>query len=162
MKGKKTKIGDIFSVKIDEFNQKFFQYITNDLTQLNSDVIRVFKCIYPLNVKINLSEVIAGDVDFYAHCVIKLGIELEYWRWIGNVGNVGDFSHVWFRDTDDFGNPDVKISRKWWVWKINQDEKYVGELKGIYQQAEIGVVMNPEGIVNRIITGKYGNVYPEF
>ena len=40
-----TKLGDIFCVKIDENNKKYFQYIANDLTQLNSDVIRAFKRI---------------------------------------------------------------------------------------------------------------------
>ena len=34
-----TKIGDVFSVKIDENSKKYFQLIAYDLTQLNSDVI---------------------------------------------------------------------------------------------------------------------------
>jgi len=37
-----TKIGDIFSVVLDNGNKKYFQYVANDLTQLNSDVIRSF------------------------------------------------------------------------------------------------------------------------
>lgn len=49
-----TKIGDVFSVKIDN-NKKYFQYIVSDLTQLNSDVIRAFKKVYPINAHPDLS-----------------------------------------------------------------------------------------------------------
>lgn len=38
-----TKIGDIFSIQIDEKVKRYFQLIAYDLAQLNSDVIRVFK-----------------------------------------------------------------------------------------------------------------------
>jgi hypothetical protein len=58
MARKNTTIGDIFSVKIDEHTQKFIQYIVSDMTQLNSDVIRVFKKIYPLDIKPNLEEIL--------------------------------------------------------------------------------------------------------
>ena len=37
-----TKIGDIFSVNINETEKKYFQLIAFDQTQLNSDVIRAF------------------------------------------------------------------------------------------------------------------------
>jgi hypothetical protein len=35
-----TKVGGIYEVRLDENIKKYFQYITNDRTQLNSDVIR--------------------------------------------------------------------------------------------------------------------------
>jgi len=38
-----TKIGDIFSIDLDSKTKKYFQYVTNDETMLNSSVIRVFK-----------------------------------------------------------------------------------------------------------------------
>lgn len=38
-----TKIGDIFSVTLKNGKQRFFQYIANDYSQLNSSVIRVFR-----------------------------------------------------------------------------------------------------------------------
>ena len=46
---KYTKIGDVFSAKTNENTKKYFQLIAYDLTQLNSDVIRVFKEQYPIN-----------------------------------------------------------------------------------------------------------------
>jgi hypothetical protein len=39
------KFGDIFVIKFDEY-QKYFQYIANDMTMLNSRVIRTFKKNY--------------------------------------------------------------------------------------------------------------------
>lgn len=44
-----TKIGDIFCVKTDRGCIAYFQYIANDMTQLNSSVIRVFKKRYPID-----------------------------------------------------------------------------------------------------------------
>lgn len=49
MKRVVVKKGDVFFVKINDTSKRYFQYITNDLKQLNSDVIRVFKTIYPLD-----------------------------------------------------------------------------------------------------------------
>ena len=37
-----TKIGYVFCVEIDNKYKCFFQYVANDMTQLNSSVIRVF------------------------------------------------------------------------------------------------------------------------
>jgi len=55
-----TKLGDIFSVNVTENTKKYFQYIANDLTQLNSDVIRAFKKEYSINDKPELSEITKG------------------------------------------------------------------------------------------------------
>lgn len=66
-----TKVGDVFSVKLDDRSKKYIQYIANDLTQLNSDVIRAFKTGYPIEAKPDLSLVVKGEVEFYAHCVNK-------------------------------------------------------------------------------------------
>ena len=72
-----TKIGDVFSVKVDENNKKYFQLITFDLTQLNSDVIRAFKKAYPIDITPDLSEIVDGEIEFYAHCVTKWGMKMN-------------------------------------------------------------------------------------
>lgn len=134
----------------------------NDLTQLNSDVIRVFKKVYSSDGNIDLNDLITEDVEFYAHCVIKLGLKMGFWNKIGNIGNTGSVDHIFFRDTPDYGDPQVKVSQNWWVWKINQEQKKIGKLYGMYENSEIGIVMNPKNIVHRIITGKYDGFYPEY
>ena len=158
-----TKIGDVFSVKIDDNSKKYLQYIISDLTQLNSDVIRAFKKVYPIDANPELSEIVKGEIEFYAHCVTKWGIKLGYWEKVGNIADVGKTDHILFRDSGDYGNPQIKVSQDWWVWKINEDQKRVGKLIGENQKAEIGLVINPESIVYRMRTGEYDfKAYPSY
>lgn len=159
----KTKIGDIFSVKINDCSLKYFQLIAFDVTQLNSDVIRAFKREYPINTKPELSHILEDEVDFYAHCVTKLGVKMGYWDKIGTVPDVGGLNHILFRDSSDYGNPQIKISHDWWIWKINEKQRRVGTLVGEYEKAEIGLVINPESIVYRMKNGNYDFVtYPSY
>ena len=162
-----TKIGDVFSVKIDGGSKKYFQLIAFDLAQLNSDVIRAFKKVYSTDDNPDLSEIINGEVEFYAHCVTKSGVKLNLWEKVGNTAEIGDTAHILFRCTNDYGSKlgeePIKISEKWYVWHIN-DEKFtrVGKLTGENRKAEIGVVVNPYDIVERIKTGKYNFFFPDF
>lgn len=158
-----TKIGDVFSVKIDNNSKKYLQYIVSDLTQLNSDVIRAFKKTYPTDANPDLSEIVKGEVEFYAHCVTKWGIKLGYWEKVGNIADIGKTEHILFRDTGDYGNPQINVSQDWWIWKINEEQKRVGKLEGENRKAEIGLVINPESIVHRMRTGEYDfKAYPEY
>ncbi|MFR8835147.1 hypothetical protein [Bacteroides nordii] len=162
-----TKTGDVFSVKIDETHKKYFQLIAYDLTQLNSDVIHAFKRVYPADLSPALSEIVEGEVEFYAHCVTRAGVKLGLWEKVGSNKNVGDINHILFRGTSDCGKRIdgelVKISSDWYIWHIN-DRNFtdVGKLKGENRKAEIGVVVNPYDIVDRITTGKYNFFYPGF
>lgn len=164
---KNTKIGDVFAVKLDNDKKKYFQLIAFDLTQLNSDVIRSFKKVYPLEADIDLLEIVNGEVEFYAHCVTKFGLKMNLWEKVGNISEVGDISNILFRDTNDYGAKvgaeKIKVSINWYVWHINdEDFTRVGRLEGENRKAEIGVVVNPYDIVERIKTGKYEFVYPDF
>jgi hypothetical protein len=162
-----TKIGDVFSVRVDENNKKFFQYIANDLTQLNSDVIRAFKEVYPLDVDLDLSEIISGEVDFYAHCVTKFGIKMGLWEKIGNIQYEGQLNRVLFRDSNDYGHRQgdepITISENWYIWKVNDNEfTKVGKLEGDSRKAYVGLVFNPLGIIELLKGNKYPINYPAF
>jgi len=161
-----TKIGDIFSVKIDENNKKYFQLIAFDLTQLNSDVIRAFKKTFPIVANPDLSEIINGEVEFYAHCVTKWGVKMNLWEKEGSIKEIGSLNHILFRCTTDYGckvgEEPVKISNNWYIWNINEKFRDVGKLTGENRKAEIGVIINPYAIVERIKTGKYNFSYPDF
>lgn len=161
-----TKIGDVFSVKISEKTKKYFQLIAFDKTQLNSDVIRAFKKEYPIDSTTELNQIIADEVDFYAHCVTKTGEKIGYWKKIGNTKELGNITRILFRDSNDYGLfPCQKIiSDRWYIWHIN-DEKftYVGKLIGENRNAEIGLIINPESIVYRMKTGIYDfRYYPTY
>ena len=162
------KKGDVFFVKIDNLNKRYFQYITNDLKQLNSDVIRCFKKIYAIEETPNLDEIVKDEIFFYAHCVTKWGVKLGYWEKVGNISDVGTFDHILFRGTTDYGarkgEEPIMISNNWYVWKINdKDFTSIGKLSNEYRRAEIGMVINPESIVYRVKTGEYDfPFYPKF
>lgn len=164
---KKTKIGDVFLVKIAEGEKKYFQYICNDLIQLNSDVIRVFKKVYSVDDNPSIIEVITDDVEFYAHCVTKFGIKSGLWEKIGNTPEVGRLDHILFRGSKDsghkVGDERVTISDRWYVWKLNdKDFRVVGKLEGENRKAELGIVVISSDIISRIKTGEYEFFYPGF
>jgi len=50
-----------------KISKKYFEYVNNELTQLNSNVIRAFKVKHPVDSKLDLSELIIGEDEFYAH-----------------------------------------------------------------------------------------------
>lgn len=163
-----TKIGDIFSVKIDAKSKKYFQLIAFDLTQLNSDVIRAFKKSYAIDANPDLSEIVKGEVEFYAHCVAKWGVKLDFWEKVGKSDEIGTLDHILFRNTNDYGHAPgeepFKISNRWHVWHIGDSHfTRVGKLKGENRKAEIGMVINPESIVHRMRNGEYDfPYYPAF
>jgi hypothetical protein len=166
MKKISVRVGDVFAVVLNETSQKYFQYIANDRTQLNSDVIRVFEEAYPIADDIDLSQMVKGKVEFYAHVMIKWGIKMDLWDKVGNVKEVGPLD-FYFRMTDDYGRKageePVRISHNWYIWKPNDPEfTFVGTLKGEHRNAHWGVVVNPVSIVGRIRTGQYNMAMPGF
>ena len=167
MRAANTKIGDIFYVEMDENNKKYFQLIAFDLYQLNSDVIRTFEKSYPIDSNPNLSEIVAGNVEFYAHCVTKFGLKMGLWKKYGNIADVGKTDHIIFRGTSDYGvktgEQPIKISQNWYVWRLGDLQTvWVGKLNGENRDSEIGLIMNPYDIIGRIKFGKYPGVYPHF
>jgi hypothetical protein len=161
------KIGDIFLVKIGENEKKYFQIIAFDSTQLSSSVIRVFKNKYHINEDPNLLDIVGNEIDFYTHCSTKLGVKLNLWQKVGNNKNVGRIDNLIFRGTSDsgrkLGEKPVKISNKWYVWKINdKDFTRVGKLEGINKNSEIGLVVSPYDVIDRMKMGKFNFYYPDF
>jgi hypothetical protein len=161
----KTNIGDIFLVELNN-TKRYFQLIAFDLLQLNSDVIRVFKKNYSIDEQPSLTDIIIDEVDFYVHCVTDLGKKMKLWKKIGNLDDVGNLSHILFKDTNDYGHgpeeKSIKISHNWYIWKIgDNDFSWVGELKGKHQKAYIGIVINPLGIIEMLKGNKYPPLYPD-
>ena len=159
-----TKIGDIFRVELIDSPKwgivqgkkylRFFQYIANDMTCLNSSVIRVFKKKYPIEYIFNAEEIINDEIDFYAHTVLKLGIAENFWQKIGKSRDVGDTEHIFFRTyTHDAVN---HRDRKWQMWQINKEWKSIGFLTPHYRSmSDLGHVFPYKSIVERMKTGQY-------
>lgn len=165
MKRIRIMIGDVFAVPIDEHRKKYFQFVARDGSQLGSDVIRAFEETYPLDEKPDLEDVVHGAVQFYAHVIIRWGYRMGLWDKVGRSKDVGTVD-VLFRGTNDYGakvgEEPVRVSKRWFVWRINEEYVRVGELKGENRKSEIGVVVSPPQIVLRMRTGTYSFVYPGF
>ena len=150
-----TKIGDIFCVEIDNEYKCFFQYVANDMSQLNSSVIRVFSRRYPLDYEPNMDDIIKDDVYFCAHTVLRWGIMYNAWYKVGKHLNVGNPNEICFRWCDEFDYSKIDKSYRWYVWMINKEYKFIGELTEEYNYAYLGIVLTYDNIVNKIKTGKF-------
>lgn len=162
-----TKIGDVFMVQVNEHQVKYFQLIAFDLLQLNSDVIRGFKETYTVKDLPPIDKIVDGEVEFYVHCVTKFGLKMNLWKKYGNSSNLGSLENILFRDTNDCGVKEgdltIRISHNWYIWKLgDSDFSRVGKLIGENRKAEIGIIMDPISIFEKVKTGDYGGLYPDF
>ena len=127
----------------------YFQYVTDDLTQLNSAVIRVFATKHPKDEPVNFEQIAQGQVLFYAHTVIKWGIKLGWWEKVANCKIHGHVNPL-FRSSGDDGNPKINVSHNWWVWHINEEQRQVGKLTGENRLAEVESAIPADSIVCRM------------
>ncbi len=156
-----TRIGDIFCVEIGGNRKRYFQYIANDLEQLNSSVIRVFKTIYDKDADPGVDNITSDQVDFYSHTVLKLGILEKAWIKVGKSKDVGSFDSIMFRSTNDYSPSQLK-SYHWYVWKLGQEEStYIGELTDeLASITEDGGVFPYTWIIERMKTGRFPCAMP--
>ena len=153
--------GDIFKVPLGEGKVGYVQYLAIDETMLHSNVIRAFQTHYDETDKPDLEAVAAGPVQFHAHVFLGAALKFYAWEKVGKAPYPKTVD-VLFRSSGDFGSPEVKISHKWYIWRINQPKRYVGSLTKKYQHAEIGVVIAPQNIAERMRTGFYNFVHPGY
>lgn len=164
------KVGDIFCVTIDDESKCYFQYIANDTSQLNSTVIRVFMTHYSLNEEPKIEDIVNDKVDFYAHTILRIGIEDNVWHKIGNIKDLSsiDFDEILFASAEylihreeegELRSIKVNPIENWNVWKINQDRVFVGELSDtLLKKVEVGSsVISYRCILDRIKYGYYRN-----
>lgn len=166
-----TKIGNVFCVEIDGKYKSFFQYVANDMSELNSSVIRVFKKRYPMDYLPVMNDIVRDEVAFYAHTVLRAGIAGNAWYKVGKaeVLNEGEINDVVWGQTHKF----VVISitelspinplDNWFIWTINTPHIGVGKLPEKYHKTlELADVFPYTYIVNRIKYGYYKNTSDEY
>lgn len=165
MKRFRINTGSVFAATLGNGKKKFFQFVCLDITQLNSEVIRVFETEYSAEEVPDLESIVNGKVEFYAHVMIRYGAKLGLWEKVGNA-SAPDRVPVWFRGTPDYGRklgePPVQVSGKWWVWKVGEPRIFVGRITGEHRLAEIGLVVTPCEVLARMETGAYTFEYPAF
>jgi len=157
-----VKKGDVFEVFLDDGLKGYFQFISLDSTQLNSEVVRVFKQKHKVDEEPILDEIVKGSVYFYVHIMIKLGVKKNFWNKIGNVKLEDDLTLPYFRSSRDYGNPEVKVSKNWYVWQVNEEMVAVGELNDNQKKFDVGVVYALSEIPTILNTGKTKFFYPSY
>ena len=143
------KLGDVFCISINGQYNAYFQYIANDATQLNSSVIRVFKIHYKIDMSPTIDEIVNGEIDFYAHAILRVGIKQGLWNKIGNSKDLGCIENVGFKMLYD------SKDTKWYVWKINEPIIYHRELPKECKDYNWGWVYAGVNIIQKIKDGYY-------
>jgi hypothetical protein len=155
-------LGDIFKVPLSNGKVGYVQFIAIDETMLGAHVIRAFQTRYDADDTPDLqSYVAAAYVQFFAHVFLDSALKFFAWEKVGNAP-YPEHIDVLFRDSGDYGTPEIKTSHDWYVWRINEPQRAVGSLTPEYQNAEIGVVIAPQNIAGRMLTGSYPMVYPAY
>ena len=155
-----TRIGNIYEANVGELHKRFFQFIGRDVSDMNSDVIRIFNHLYRKSDTPPVDVIILDSVDCYMHTSVHAGVLQEKWKLYGRTRNVGD-TDICFRDSNDYGFfPKQRIiSRNWTVWKMNKEREFVGPLPSKYHSAYIGSVYSPDSVVYRIENQRYLSLY---
>ena len=135
-----TKKGDVFCVNISNLAKCYFQYVADDITQLNSSVIRVFKKQYPIENSTNIEEIVRGEVAFYAHTILKSGIISNVWVKVGKHLDLGDTENIMFKFYADC----------WYTWKIGCPHIKSDELTIEQESYSFGEILSPRSLLNRI------------
>ena len=167
-KNKTAKKGDIFKVKLQDNEVGFFQYLLLDPCQLNSEVIRVFAHRAKDGDNYDLEAIVKSKVHFFAHVVIPFGYNLNVWENIGNVPIEKDLDRPLFRDTygikHEFDGRKIlyKKTDQWKVWRAGDPHNAMRNLGWITKENEdidLGFVINPIGIIHRMIYNEYQREY---
>ncbi|HRF16811.1 MAG TPA: hypothetical protein PK977_01535, partial [Chitinophagaceae bacterium] len=162
------KIGDIFSVEIAKSKKRYFQYISIDKLQLNSDVIRIFRGNFESHESLDIDKLKDSGVESYIHCFVNQGIKMNIWKKEGYNSDLGLDLEIVFRSTDDYGgkvgSQPLLYTNNWHIWQLGKSEekaKVVSSNLNKLKCSHIGIVINPLGILEILKGNKYPPQYPE-
>ena len=165
-----TKVGDVFCVEIDNEYKCFFQYIEKDILQLGSSVIRAFKTRYPMDYKPVIEDIVKDEILFYAHTILRVGIEDGAWYKVGKSKELGldGLSKVLWGTVHDYKATRVppeegyfKLTKvnpieNWAIWKIYGERIAIGVLPTEYYEIiEEGGVVPYDEVVTRFRIGYF-------
>ncbi len=152
----RVKVGDIFEVPLENDTKGYLQYIGEDASQLYGKVVRVFKKRYSMSESPDLDDVIRGEVEFYSHVLdMNFGVKDGMWSRVGNSSDIGDEKDAFFRTSSDYSKIPLKVVTRWSLWRMNEEPWSVDVLSDELAKAEVGSVMWPIRVVERMKTGIY-------
>ena len=154
-----VKKGYIYKVELEDGTIRYFQYIGEDKTDLNADVICVFKKHYTESDEDGLSvdTIVNDNIEFYTHTSVSAGVKLGLWSRAFTNSPVIHENNIFFRRTPDIikirANQPPVVSYRWYVWEMNRKERFVGWLRKKYRHYELGSIYSPYSVVERLKTG---------
>jgi hypothetical protein len=157
---KKVAPGTIYKIILDNDRCAFLQFLCVDSTLLWADVLRVFEGTYARTVVIPASEVAQLPVAFEIHSSVWSGLKSKMFEYIG-IASVHERERTLYRSSEDYGNPEVRFSKRWDIWFPNEKKQFVGSLDERTRQAELGRIYGPIHIADKIETGEWTHWYPD-
>jgi len=149
----KRKVGDIYELLGLSSGLVCLQHITNDETQLGSQVVRVYRP----EASVGALSAIGEDL-FFAHVFLKAGETLNRWRKIGHCKVDSSPRLLWCKCADM--ERQKATTEKWWIWVTNEAMIPVSNEWDLLQQSELGLVINPNAVCQRAGTGQWSIRYP--
>lgn len=149
--------GDIFSVITESGAKRYFQFVTKDTSEFDSDVIRIFKKVYPIDSSPSTAEIVGDTIECYMHTMVSWGLYLGLWTRSGSDDNIGKLD-ISFRRSKDYGRFSLfekRVSNNWEVWTMNQPKQSVGMLPESHYSADIGDIGSPSTVLKRINEGYF-------
>ena len=146
-----SRPGDVFKVSVNNQYDIYFQFVIDDVSQLTSSVIRVFKKHYEMNETPLIEDVVNDDVAFHAHTTISLGVRLGLWQKVGKSSNKGNVNMIGFKMIELESPTDFS----WYVWRINSPVEYYKALPSNCEKYDWGWVYAPENLIKRIVCGHH-------
>lgn len=158
------KKGNVFKVKLDNGLFRYFQFVGKDISELNGDVIAIFKGHYT-NEPVNPATIVNDDIECFLHTSIIAGIELGLWERVYSLPVKIIEKEIIFKASQDVGLYPRQhfVSHRWVIWSMNDERRYVGTLPKEYYNADIGGIYAPKSVISRLETGESPDkFYPDY
>lgn len=156
--------GDVFKVKLENGINRYFQFIGKDASDLNGDVIAIFKKQYA-EESVSPEMIVNDETECFMHTSVRAGFKLGLWERAFSIPVKFKEEEIFFRDSLDYGFYPRQhiVSHNWDVWSMNGERRHVGALPREYHNAAIGGVYAPIHVINRLETGEEpAKYYPDY
>lgn len=150
--------GSVFCARFDDKFKCYLQYITDDSSLLNANVIRAFKKKYPIDYVEDIEEIVNGEIAFYTHCMVKWGLDLGELEKVGSSRNLGlenlkDVIWGTFWVSFPWRIPDLN---KWKLWITDGEQVEIGKLnRELVMKVEIGYIFAAHEVRHRLEFGYF-------
>jgi hypothetical protein len=154
----RRRIGDIYRLRLANGKVGYMQHLANDLSQLGGNVVLVLSRKYLPTEDVNFDHLSVHD-GFFAHVFLKAGETLGIWERVksGRPAVHEPLPIVWsiYSHKDSM----LETSENWQVWRTNEQMHAPFSQKEL-DDSELGIVINPTQIVQRIEHSTYSFRHP--